>query len=145
MKVSYLLAVASVCASGLVLSGCTLGDIPSTPSSAESPLATDTARPVEIEPVMVTADADVDGETVSVSGYVAGVIEDGGKCDFVFSQESAVLTLPNTGNADRSVTSCGLASGSISEFRKGSWSVTLNYTANSGVSYKSQPLAMEIP
>lgn len=145
MNASYFLAAALVCASGVALSGCALGDSPGAPSSAETPFATDTAPPVQIEPVMVTADADADGETVSVSGYVAGVIEDGGMCDFIFSQESDVLTLSNSGNADRSVTSCGLASGPISEFKKGSWSVTLNYTAISGVSYKSEPLTMEIP
>ncbi|WP_431279733.1 hypothetical protein [Leifsonia poae] len=114
----------------------------SSPTSA-TPSGTPTPTPV-IEPVLVVASVDVDGKNVSASGYVQGVVEDGGSCVFSYEREGATVTADHEGAADRMTTSCGLVQSPIDEFVRGTWNLTLSY-ATQGKTYTSQPTTVEIP
>jgi len=137
----------------LVLSGCAL--LPDE-SETTTPIGSPTVVPgdiqthdAELQPTMsaviVVAGADVDGQNVSVSGYVAGILEDGGQCGYVFTGLSGVVTAESTGIPDRSVTSCGTTQVPMSQFAKGTWEVVLSYTPNDGDVVVSEPTKFEIP
>lgn len=99
-----------------------------------------------IEPVLVVAGVDVDGQHVTASGYVSGVVSNGGTCVFAFkgTATGASVTVDSAGNADRMSTSCGMVQVPIARFDRGSWSVTLGYTSGNRV-VESIPLTVEIP
>ena len=134
----------------LVLSGCTPSSAPATSTSPGESSTKPKPKPspsptVTVEPVLVVAAVDVDGRHVTASGYVQGVIEDGGSCVFTFTKDgSAPVTVENTGTADRSSTACGAVQPEIGEFVRGSWTVTLTYTSPTGT-FHSQPQIVEVP
>jgi hypothetical protein len=99
-----------------------------------------------IVPAVTVAGVDVDGQTVSASGFVAGVAEDGGTCAFDFTSgagETASAT--STGIVNVDTTSCGLVQLPISDFSRGSWTVVLTYTPLAAGEYTSEPIELEIP
>lgn len=100
--------------------------------------------PTEIEPVIVVAGIDLGGESVSASGYVAGIAEEGGTCTFAFTSGSSTVTRTTTSVSDQRSTSCGLVEVPISEFSSGSWSVTLRYSSPAAGDTSSQPTTVEI-
>ncbi|MEY9951171.1 hypothetical protein [Leifsonia sp. EB34] len=117
---------------------------PSTSSVPSKPSPTPTPT-VTVEPVLVVASVDVDGKHVTASGYVQGVIQDGGACTYTFTREgSPAVKVQHEGVADRSTTSCGEAQPDIAQFTRGSWQVTLEYVSD-GKDYVSTPLAVEVP
>ncbi|TAM71910.1 MAG: hypothetical protein EPN48_00465 [Microbacteriaceae bacterium] len=139
----------------LLISGCSsTGAAPHPPRSTDSPIATKPSTGLSadsqvggaIEPVLVVAGVDVNGEHVTASGYVSGVVADGGTCVFMFKNpaNTTSVTVDNTGNADRMTTSCGMVQVPIARFDRGSWSVTLGYTSGNRV-VESAPLTVEIP
>ncbi|WP_308468121.1 hypothetical protein [Rathayibacter soli] len=89
---------------------------------------------------------DVDGQHVTASGYVSGVVEDGGTCVFTFkgATTSESVIVDSTGKADRMSTSCGSVQVPIARFGRGSWSAVLGFTSGNRV-VESTPLAVEIP
>ena len=133
----------------LSLTGC-VGTEP-TPSPDPSSVDDQTAPPVdstlapEPEAVIVVAGVDVDGLNVTVSSYVAGILEEGGECHYSFVGTSAETSVVATGHADRSVTTCGSTQVPIGQFTKGTWEATMRYTALSGVETVSSPVKVEIP
>ncbi len=133
----------------LALTGCTTGGGGSTGSphpSATTAAGTPTPAPTaEPEAVIVVASVDADGKAVTTSGYVSGIIEDGGSCAFALTSEASTVTTTTTGQADRSTTSCGQASTPIGELSRGSWNVVLTYTSLSQRTVVSQPVSVEIP
>lgn len=154
VRLSVALGVAAIAAVGL--SACTPPDAdprPGTGTAASSPAPTGSKSPeaaVEspaptIEPVLVVAAVDVDGAHVTASGYVQGVIEDGGTCTFTFARSgSPSITVEREGAADRLTTSCGTVQPDAAQFARGSWSVTLAYTSG-GHDYESAPSQLEVP
>lgn len=132
----------------LTLSACTPAAAPAGSSPAASTSKKPTTDPLPaptIEPVIVVAAVDVDGKHVTASGYVQGLIEDGGTCTFVFSREGvAPVTAEHAGAADRSSTACGAVQPEIGSFVRGTWSVTLDYSSPSGT-YHSRPQTVEVP
>jgi hypothetical protein len=133
------------------LTGCTAGAPAETDSAGKAtasqqvatPSATPTPAPT-IEAVLVVASVDVDGKHVSASGYIQGVIEDGGKCVFTYEREGATVTADHDGTADRMTTSCGLVQSPIEQFVRGTWNLTLSYDVH-GKTYTSAPTTVEIP
>lgn len=121
----------------------------STPSAAPLPDDRSTVvpepTPMGIEPVIVVAGIDVDGLHVSSSGYVAGVVEDGGLCTFVFAGGAAPVEVTSVGRADVRTTSCGLVQLPIEQLSRGSWTISLTYLSESAPSTVSEPIALEIP
>lgn len=136
----------------LALCACTPTAAPrgssSDPSSANSSVPTKSSTPsptVTIEPVLVVASVDVDGKHLTASGYVQGIVKDGGTCTFRFTREgSADITVDHDGVADRVTTSCGAVQPDAAQFARGTWNVTLTY-ASGGKDYVSSPLTVEVP
>jgi hypothetical protein len=141
-----------LCAAALVLTGCTVGDGPVTgpegsPTEPPGVTAKPTASsepPPPLEAVIVVANVDVDGAHATASGYVSGVIEDGGRCTFVFTGESQEVRVDSTGAADRATTSCGAVSVPVEQLGKGSWTVTLEYRSDQA-EVVSDESTMEVP
>lgn len=106
---------------------------------------TDSLPAPAISAVVVVADVDVDGLAVTVSSYVAGLIESGGTCRYLLSNGSVEVTAEALGEPDRSSTTCGSTQVPIEQIPRGSWTVTMTYEALDGGSYPSEPVAMEVP
>ncbi len=92
---------------------------------------TDSATKKTVTPLIVNASSS------GVSGYVQGVVEDGGSCTWTFTKGGLKFTKSSAGLANVSNSTCpytSLSSGDFSE--SGTWKVTLSYSsANaSGVS-----------
>ena len=146
-----LAALALVAVSSATLAGCTL--LPDNLGPTSAPTSSATAEPSPTpsetpddgtEAVITIAGIDVDGMNVSASGYVSGIVEDGGTCEFTFTGISGEVTVESTGIADVSVTSCGFVQAPSEQFVRGSWTVTLTYTSETTDSV-SEAVALEIP
>ncbi|HEV7567562.1 MAG TPA: hypothetical protein VGO31_16565 [Microbacteriaceae bacterium] len=113
-------------------------------TASDTPIASATPDPVNA--VVVIAGVDLDGKHVSVSGYVSGLIEEGGSCLFSVTPKNggAAVTIPNTGIKNVMNTSCGTVQSPIANFTRGSWSVVLKYTSGK-TSVTSGAVEMEIP
>jgi hypothetical protein len=143
---------ATAVAIAAVLSACTAGEPTaisssgSAPATAATPKAGATPTPTPtIEAVLVVSSVDVDGKNVSSSGYVQGLVEDGGTCVFTYARAGATtVTAQREAVADRMTTSCGLVQSPIDRFVRGSWSVTLSYE-HDGTTYTSVPATVEVP
>lgn len=145
-----LMLSACVLATALVLAGCTVG----APSHSSQPAATDTrttpttatATPDPIAASVVIAGVDIDGQHVSVSGFVSGVSQNGGTCTFVMTPAGggAPVTVTRQGIENVSTTSCGTNQSPIANFSRGTWSVVLKYVSGTA-SVTSQAIEMEIP
>lgn len=133
----------------LALCACTAGAAPTSASSTHDPTLpgkSSTPTPVvTVEPVLVVASVDVDGKHLTASGYVQGVVEDGGTCTFVFTRQgSPDIKVDHEAVADRTTTSCGTVQPDATQFSRGSWQVTLGYVSN-GKDYTSSPATVEVP
>jgi hypothetical protein len=132
------------------LSGCFASDQTSNPSSA--PTVPATASPESVAPggkiaaVMTIAAVDTNGENVSVSGYVSGIVEDDGTCDFVVANAATgkSVDIAGTGISNARTTSCGTSQEPIASFTRGSWTVTLHYKSTAAT-VVSTPINLEIP
>lgn len=114
------------------------------PSDGPSSKPTQSPAPTrEPSATIVIAGVDVDGLNVTASGSVDGVIENGGKCSFVFTGPGDPITVDSTGTADSSNTSCGSVQAPIESFTRGTWSVVLNYVSAS-TTVSSLPQTLEI-
>ncbi|TFD44231.1 hypothetical protein E3T37_00220 [Cryobacterium sp. TMT2-10] len=102
------------------------------------------ATPAPPEAVVVVAGVDVDGAHVSASGYLAGVVESGGECTFVFVQGDSTVKSSSESAVDRMSTSCGTVQVPIGGFSRGRWTVSLEYKSTN-VATTSQPMNLEIP
>lgn len=141
----------------LALTGCTAGTAPvdaSAPASAvptpsataKSPESADSTPAPTVEPVIVVAAVDVDGQHVTVSGYVAGIIEDGGTCAFVFTADGrAPVRVTQPSAADRSSTSCGTAHVPVDQLGRGTYGVVLEYQSTAGSTFASKSTRIEVP
>jgi hypothetical protein len=92
---------------------------------------------------MTIAEFDQPTDTVVVSGYVTGVIEEGGACTFTITGPGASVSLKTTGEANSTTTSCGNTQTSSSGWAAGTWNVTLTYTSGNRTA-TSSPLAMQV-
>lgn len=144
-------AIAACALVALALTGCTAaaGAGPSAPpgsaaSSGTTPASTPTPT-AQPEAVIVVASVDADGKAVTTSGYVNGIIEDGGSCAYTLTSGSAEVTTTTVGQADTSTTSCGQGITPIEKLSRGTWKVVLTYTAVSQSAVVSEPVSVEIP
>ena len=91
------------------------------------------------------AGVDTDGLNVTVSGYVAGILEQGGECTYSFVGAQGEISAATKGEPDRSVTTCGATQVPIDRFTQGTWGVTMRYKASTGAETESPPTLLEIP
>ncbi len=135
---------------GGILSACESSSPPPSsttpmPAATEKPSATPTPTSTpSAEAVIVVAGADLDGLSVSASGYVAGVIATGGTCNFVFTRPELRVEASSEAEANASTTSCGVVQVPIGQFTKGAWQVVLTYTSDK-LTITSPPTDLEIP
>jgi hypothetical protein len=95
--------------------------------------------------VLVVASMDVDGAHVTASGFVQGLIQDGGTCTYTFARiGSSPITVEHGAVADRATTSCGTIQADAAQFARGTWNVTLGYVSD-GRNYESAPVELEVP
>ncbi|WP_157372832.1 hypothetical protein [Agromyces sp. Root81] len=96
--------------------------------------------------VVTVAGVDVDGTTVSVSGFVSGVVESDGVCTFILTStvDGATVTRENDGAADAANTTCGTVQLPITEFTRGTWTVELDYSSGQATT-TSETVELEIP
>ncbi len=79
----------------------------------------------------------------SVSGYINGVFEEGGKCSAVFVKGSSKRTLTSTGFTNVSYTQCAPIEIPSNYLSSGTWKVTLKYESNKATG-SSAPEQLEI-
>jgi hypothetical protein len=145
-------ALAVVGAIALAGAGCTTGDVAPGPSTAPPTAGVPTSEPATsdapgstLDAVITVASVDVDGVHATVSGYVSGLIEDGGACTFVLTGGAGdEVTAATVGIADRATTSCGAARVAVDRLGKGTWSVRLEYRSAT-TEVVSAESALEIP
>lgn len=92
------------------------------------------------------AGVDVDGRSLTVAGFVSGVSEAGGVCEFIVTSATtgAVVKVQNSGIENVRDTSCGSSQIPIEKFARGAWSTTLEYSSTS-TKVTSEPLKVLIP
>lgn len=83
-----------------------------------------------VQPVIV--DANQYGDTVEVSAYVSGVIEDGGTCNLLLESGSQKISRTVNGVKDATTTRCPIFSiGRAQISSAGQWKATVNYKSAS--------------
>ena len=136
----------------LVIAGCTEKPHVVIDGSSPRPIpsAPPSSRPVDnslkASPYIVFAGVDAGGASVSVSGAVGNVLEEGGSCTFRFSSTSgaAIVNATSTGHSESNYTTCGVAQVSIDQFTSGTWTVELEYTSGP-LTVSSARQIVEIP
>lgn len=82
---------------------------------------------------------------VVVGAYVAGLIEDGGRCVLTLTLDGDTASAESTGIADASTTSCGQMLVPVAEVSAGTWSVEVTYASPSGESVAPAVGTVEVP
>lgn len=140
-----LIGCLSACAYGGSGELVTEGTSPAPLASAELEKPSHSSVPVvPSEAVISVAGVDVDGQHVSASGYVSGIVEDGGLCTFTLTGFENERTATSPAIANVSTTSCGFVQVPMADLFKGSWQIVLTYTSES-LTVSSPPLSLEIP
>jgi len=128
---------------GLNLAACAIAPPELTPSQPPEP-----SDPVASEPTAVVSIAavDVDGEHVTVGGFVTELAEDGGSCLFILTSEitDARVEASTIGIENVTTTSCGSTQVGVEELSRGPWQVVLEYRSDQ-LEATSEPLAVEVP
>ncbi|MFZ4893236.1 hypothetical protein ACL9RL_02170 [Plantibacter sp. Mn2098] len=154
IRTSGTLVVLGLLLAAAGLTGCSLFSDPDPVSTAistppdvdkgtDAPVAPEpTAKP---EPVIVFVQLDGDATHVLLSGYVAGVIENGGTCSWSLVNGASTQTVEAEGLSDRAQTSCGVSQIDTASLTPGTWTATLTYSSDSQQSITSTPSTLEIP
>jgi hypothetical protein len=137
--------VALAVALGLNLAACAIAppDLDAPPSQPPAP-----SDPVDTEPTAIVSIAavDVDGEHITVAGFVTELAEDGGSCLFILTSEitNARVDASTTGVENVTTTSCGSTQVAVADLSRGPWQVVLEYRSDQ-LETTSEPLAVEVP
>lgn len=149
MKLITIISTTSAAALLVVLLAGCVGGAPDTtdvpPVDEQSAPPVDSTLAPATDAVIVVAGVDVDGLNVTVSSYVAGILESGGECVYSFVSLSVETSVVARGEPDRSVTTCGTSQVPIDQFTKGTWETRMSYTALDGTVTTSPPIVLEIP
>lgn len=120
--------------SGSPVPAATAGSTPAPYTIKPEPthVATDPARTTlpggraDVHLTYVTFDAS--SGTVQASGFVAGLIEDGGTCTLTLTKGTDLVTATSTAGADATTTSCGLLETSPG-IAAGNWQAVVAYSS----------------
>lgn len=92
----------------------------------------------------VVTNASQDGETIFLSAYVPGVLENGGKCTYTVTKGSATVTKVTDGFVNVSNTNCTPLNLNRLEFSStGDWQVVVSYASTSATG-TSQPKTLTV-
>jgi hypothetical protein len=109
------------------------------PSSTDRPEPTDVATdpPAAVDPgsgldvVVSSAGVDPGGGALEVSGFVPGLVEDGGRCVLVLSRAGEDdVSVEQEALGDAQSTSCGLLSVPVDRLSPGTWTARLDYRSD---------------
>lgn len=103
------------------------------PTAEPSPTAAQDATSFDASATITLATVDPDTGELLVGGYVSGVMEDGGDCQYVITASSGdSFTVDTEGVANNGSTSCGSMTVARSQAPAGSYTVRLLYASDSG-------------
>jgi hypothetical protein len=119
-----------------------LTPLPSPPSSSEEPTPTDSTAGVP-ELVFTYLDIDSANNTVEASGFIDGLVEEGGTCALALTSGFAERRVEGPSFADATTTQCGALTVSLDLLPAGEWTGTLSYESAS-YSAESPPLTVEV-
>jgi hypothetical protein len=111
------------------------GKQPAPATAAPDPVS---GQSVAMDPPAKTDGGDVDvvitqggwgpsGTAVEVSGYVAGVVENGGTCRVTLSRDGETVSAEHEGLADATTTACGAIEVGDEDMTSGWWRAVLSY------------------
>lgn len=101
---------------------------PTTASPSAEPEPTPPA-PAEVSANLSVATVNADG-SVTLTGFVVGVAEDGGTCTFQLTSPSArTLSSRSEGLQNMGTTACGTVDFSAGDVSRGTWTATLIYSS----------------
>lgn len=106
----------------------------SPPPEDPADVATDTFTVSEAALQITYSGPDEAAGGVVVGAYVAGLIEDGGRCVVTLTLDGDTASAESDGTADASTTSCGQMLVPFAELSAGTWSVDVTYSSPSGAS-----------
>jgi len=95
-----------------------------------------------VTPVITSWGFNTFTQQVEVTGYVGGVIENGGTCTLTLEKSGQKVTESKTAIADAQTTSCGLMTVTGNRLSPGNWTAMLSYTS-SNVEGSSEPRTVE--
>lgn len=144
----------------VVLAGCEAAGsgVPGAPTPTPTSSTTPSARPTPTpEPIptrdpgpfaafVTLAEVEVTGTSAEVAGFVEGVEVDGAVCRYTLTPADggAPVVAEFESLANVGTTSCGLVAVPVASLHRGTWSVTLEFSAD-GAAATSEPLVMEVP
>lgn len=95
-----------------------------------------------VTPVITSWGYNAITQQAEVSGYVGGVIENGGTCTLTLEKSGQKVTESKAAIADAQTTSCGLISVARDRLSPGNWTATLSYSSASAEG-TSEPRTVE--
>jgi hypothetical protein len=109
--------------------------------------ATDEPAPTaggKVNVVITQAGWGTSGTAAEVSGFVSGVIEDGGTCRVTMTHDGETVTAEREGLADATTTACGVIEIGDPDMASGWWDAVLSYESPTS-SGESEPVAVLVP
>jgi hypothetical protein len=104
----------------------------SPPPENPEDVATDTAVPTLAALQITYAGPDDAAGGIAVGAYVAGLIEEGGRCSLTLSKDGQSADAESEALPDASTTSCGQLVVPFSELEPGTWTAEVTYTSPAG-------------
>ncbi len=115
------------------------------PTAKPSPATTPAPTTLNASVLITLATVDPDTGGMLLGGYVTGVMEDGGDCQYVVTSASGdSLTIHKDGVENNGSTSCGSTTVSPSRVPAGSYMVVLRYVNAIGT-VESDAITVDIP
>lgn len=115
---------------------------PPQPSAAQSHPADDALH--QVTPVISFAGAGTVPGTFGVSGYVDGVVEEGGMCTATLTKGTTSMQQTRSASADASSTACGEVTFKAGAVGSGTWAATLAYSSSTSRG-ESAPVEVVVP
>ncbi|MFP5373056.1 MAG: hypothetical protein ACLGI3_20255 [Actinomycetes bacterium] len=107
-------------------------------------VATDTAVPASAAVQITYAGVDDAAGGVSVGAYVAGLIEEGGRCTLTLSLDGASATSESESVADARTTSCGELIVPVADLSPGTWTADVAYASPRGSAVTAARTSVEV-
>lgn len=115
------------------------------PTSEPSTSGDGSAQGLDASAFVTLATADPNGEGFLVGGFVSGVAEDGGTCNFELTSASGnIVSEERMGIENNGSTSCGSSPIPSERLAPGDYTVTLRYS-NSRGEVTSEPVEVTVP
>lgn len=111
------------------------------------PVATDPPMPTgggDVEVTITSSGWDAGAAAVEVSGFVAGVVENGGVCTLSLTRAQTTVASQRTAEADASTTTCGSLSVPGGQLSPGTWQATLAYRSGTSAG-RSAAVTVTVP